>query len=260
MFQETREAGVWKVTTGSLLPLSENSIAAIKTDLWEHPRKWFLPRTYSTAWKMHFITCIETVNQLCSPMAISFCPLGHWEGGNEPLPKGTENTSLHPHPFWQWGRDGFAQICGLCFGKQQLARSLALPQRHHSLLQLQRGKAFSPSSFSEKPHTQSAMRGGLLVLHCFPRAPSCCNSAEHHLLKQSFVYIKSYFKHGNGIILYLYRAIHPRGSQNVSATYGQQLFNSGWYDCTAVQGRSSTSNRNCRGNSGRWNWITQIAI
>lgn len=82
------------------------------------------------------------------------------------------------------------------------------------------------------------MRGGLLVLHCFPRAPSCCNSAEHHLLKQSFVYIKSYFKHGNGIILYLYRAIHPRGSQNVSATYGQQLFNSGWYDCTAVRGRS----------------------
>lgn len=92
--------------------------------------------------------------------------------------------------------------------------------------------------FFEKPHTQSAMRAELLLLHGFPRAPSCCNSAEHHPLKQSFVYIKSYFKHGNGIILYLYRAIHPRGSQNVSATYGQQLFNSGWYDCTAVQGRS----------------------
>lgn len=104
---------------------------------------------------------------------------------------------------------------------------LLIPRRHHSLHELEGEEAFSPYSLFERL-TDTAVRGkDRWYSIASPEPLSCYNSAEHHLLKQSFVYIKSYFKHDNGIILYLYSAIHPRGSQNVSATYGQQLFNSG---------------------------------
>lgn len=71
------------------------------------------------------------------------------------LPLNTEKVvmNLSPkaqktHPFTNtllaMGKRWLCPIRELCFGKQQLARSLPLPQRHNSLLQLE--KAFSLSS------------------------------------------------------------------------------------------------------------------
>lgn len=76
-----------------------------------------------------------------------------------------QKTPNYQHPCRQWEGDGFAQACGLCFGKQQLARSLPLPRRHNSLLQLQKEKTFLCSLPSLKSLT-----------HRVPWGEDCCSS------------------------------------------------------------------------------------
>lgn len=190
--------------------------------------------------------------------------LEHWEGGNESLPKDTENTSLYQLPFWQWERDGFAQVCGLCFGKQQLACSLPLPQRHNSLLQLESRKSF----LSLLPPLKNLIHRVLWGKDCwFSTAspePWAAVTQLSTIYWNNRLFILNLTSNMVMVSFYIYTELFiPEDPKMFQLLMGSScLIADGMtaQQCRAGAGKSSTSSRNCRGNSGRWNWITQTAI
>lgn len=183
---------------------------------------------------------------------------------NLPLPKGTENTSLYQHLYWWWERDGFAQICGLCFGKQQLAHSLPLPQRHNSLLQLERGKSFLSLLPSLKSLKHRVLWGEDCWYSTASPEPRAAVTQLSTIYRNNRLFILNLTSNMVMVSFYIYTELFiPEDPKMFQLLMGSSCLiadGTSAQQCRAGAGKSSTSNRNCRGDSGRWNWITQIAI